>query len=154
MNKKDHSKNYVNEHVVKLIALQVITITTIALFNHYLYLLFILTIDFAIRAFTYLPSPLALIAKIISKALGQKPKPVFAPPKKFAAAIGFTFSLAISILLLLNFGNTAYVIGGILIFCAFLEGVFNVCIGCYVYDWVVAPIVNRYNSGHPEAIKI
>lgn len=143
MNSKNTSKYYIDEHVVKLIALQVILIVLTALLNNYLYLLFFLVIDFAIRAFTHLPSPLAFIAKAIFRASGLKSKPVFAPPKKFAAALGFTFSLTISVLLLLNLVNTAYAVGSILVFCAFLEAAFNVCLGCYVYSWLIAPIVNK-----------
>lgn len=143
MNSKYVSKHYIDEHIVKLVALQVIAIVLLALFNRYPYLLVFLTLDFAIRAFTHLPSPLAYIAKIITRASGLKSKPVFAPPKKFAAAMGFAFSLTISVLLLLNLGGATYAVGGILVFCALLEAVFNVCLGCYVYSWLIAPLASK-----------
>lgn len=37
----------------------------------------------------------------------------------------------------------ALVVGGILVFCAVLESVFKVCLGCYAYNWMVIPITNK-----------
>lgn len=145
MSKKDISKYQTDENVTRLIALQVIIIVFLAFLNHWIYLTAILTADFIIRAFTYLPSPLAFVAKAISNLLGFKPNPIFAAPKKFAAAVGFVFSLTIFVLLLLNFVNVAYIVGGILVLFAFLEAAFKICVGCYVYDWLVAPIINKRN---------
>ncbi|HRN72012.1 MAG TPA: DUF4395 domain-containing protein [Ginsengibacter sp.] len=146
MNPKTISKNYLDAYVVRLVALQVIIITLLVLYSQNIYPAIFLMLDFAIRAFTTMPSPLASIAKITVRKLGLKPKPVFAPPKKFAAALGFTFSLLMALMLTRDYVVVSYIIGSILAFCAFLESAFNVCIGCYVYDWTVAPILNRRNA--------
>lgn len=146
MAKKDISKFYTDEHITRLVALQVVIILLLVLLGHTTYLIFILTLDFAIRAFTTLPSPLAFIAKSIAKLTHLQPKPIFAAPKKFAAAIGFVFSLAASILLVFHFTKAAYVLSGILVLFAFLEAAFKICVGCYIYDWLVAPIVNKKES--------
>lgn len=143
MNKKSTLKNYVNENVVRLIAAQVILLTLITLLTGWIWAVLFLTADFALRAFTHIPSPLAVIAKGLAGALGLTPKPIFAPPKRFAANLGFVFSSGIALFLYLHYSVAAYVTGGILIVCATLEAVFNICIGCYVYNWIVAPVVNR-----------
>ena len=130
-------------NVVKLVAVQVTIIMLLALYNNYLYLLLFLAIDFAIRAFTHLPSLSAIAAKWFLNATKQKPKLIFSPPKKFAATIGFIFSLSTVILLLLDWRNAAWIVGGVLTLCAFLEAVFNICVGCYLYNWLIAPIINR-----------
>ncbi|MBW7838564.1 MAG: DUF4395 domain-containing protein [Chitinophagaceae bacterium] len=146
MNPKTISKNYLDAHVIRLVALQVIIITTFTLYSKNLYSAIFLTLDFAIRAFTTIPSPLAFIAKILTRKARIKPKWVFPPPKKFAAALGFTFSLLITLMLTRDYVVVSYIIGSILIFCALLESVFNICIGCYAYNWIVAPILNRRNA--------
>ena len=143
MNKKSTLKNYVNENVVRLIAAQVILLTLILLLTGWIWPAFFLTVDFALRAFTHIPSPLAVIAKGLAGAFGLTPKPIFAPPKRFAARLGFVFSLGITVCLYYHYLVAAYVTGGILIVCAALEAVFNICIGCYVYNWIVVPIVNK-----------
>lgn len=154
MNTKYITRNYVNGNVVRLVALQVIIVTLLALFYHYSFLLIILALDFAFRSFAHLPSPLALTGKAVSLALGQKAKPVFAPPKRFAATIGFVLSLAASAFLFTGFEGIAYSIGGVLVFCAFLESAFNVCVGCYLYDWLVAPLVNKNQENHQTSIEV
>jgi hypothetical protein len=57
-------------------------------------------LTFSLAHFTAVKPPFALIAQRLSKALHLVVKPIYAPPKKFAAAIGFVFSVAISALLL------------------------------------------------------
>lgn len=143
MSENNISKYYVDENVVRIIGAQVIVLSILTLVTGWKFLAFLLAGDFALRAFTYQPSPLAVIAKLIVNLSGLTAKPIFAPPKKFAAGLGFVFSLSVWVLLYLNLWTPAYVVGGILIFCAVLESVFKICLGCYVYNWVVAPIVNK-----------
>lgn len=146
MTKKDISKYYTDENVTRLVALQVIIILFLAFFSHHTYLIVILTVDFALRAFTFLPSPVALIAKLTADGLKAEPKRIFAAPKKFAAAIGFAFSLSVLVLLFLNLHTAAYVVGGVLAFFAALEAGFRICAGCYVYNWLIVPIANKRND--------
>ena len=145
MNQKSISRNHVNERVVRLVATQVILLTIVTLLTGWIWLALFLAADFALRAFTRIPSPLALIAKGLAKSFKLAPKPIFAAPKRFAAGMGFAFSLAIAVFLYTQSYVAAYVTGAILIACAVLEALFNICLGCYVYNWVVAPIVNRRN---------
>lgn len=134
---------YKDEKKIRLVAAQVVLLTAISLFTHSLFPLFLLAADFALRAFSEQRSPLAAIAGAISELLKWKPKLIFAAPKKFAAAIGFIFSLSILILAFLQQWTAAYIVGGVLIFFAALEAVLNICVGCYVYNYTVAPFINR-----------
>ena len=143
MIQKNISKNHVDENVVRLVATQVFLITLITLLTGWAWLALFLAIDFGLRAFTRVPSPLAALARGIAKALKLTPKPIFAPPKRFAAILGLFFSVGIAIFLFLNYLNAAYAVGAILIFCAVLEAAFNICLGCYVYNWMVVPLAHR-----------
>src|ERR1700733_7151702 len=67
--------------------------------------------------------PLALLAsRVIAPRLPFRPKPVAGPPKRFAQAIGLTFSLA-AVVLLYAFGldTAAYAVLGALVVAAVLE---------------------------------
>lgn len=143
MSHKETTRYYTDENVVRIVAAQVMIIAVITLLTHARLTAFLLVIDFALRAFTYLPSPLAIVAKTIAEATGLKPKRIFAPPKKFAALLGFVFSLSILVLLLFDLYMAAYVTGGILLFCAVLESAFKICLGCYVYHWIVLPVIQK-----------
>jgi hypothetical protein len=80
-------------------------------------------------------SPLALVAsRVIVPRLPWGPKPVAGPPKRFAQAIGLTFSLAAA-LLFYAFGldTAGYVVLGALTLAAVLESVFGICLGCNAF---------------------
>lgn len=132
-------RNQLNENVVRIVALLVVIATLVTLAYNWIFLAVILAIDFALRSFTRATSPLAYIAKSVSRYLKLKSKPIFAPPKKFAAALGFIFSVLIALFLYLNLLIPAYITGLILIICATLESAFNICLGCYVYNWIIVP---------------
>lgn len=146
MENKDFALYYTDENVIRIVAALVIAISSFALITKTQFAIFFLMADFGLRAFTFQTSPLAALAKVIVQLLKLKPNPIFAAPKRFAASIGFVFSLAIFVLMVLHFNTAAYYVGGILIFCAVLESVFKICLGCYVFSWFVAPFMQRKNK--------
>lgn len=151
MNEKRISEHYTDENVVRIIAAQVTAISIAALATFWVWLALLLITDFAIRGFTKNTSPLAAIAKTIAKQLGLKPQPIFATPKKFAATLGFIFTLTATVLFLLKLPLFAYLVSGVLITCAILESVFKICVGCYVFDWFVAPVLNTMKNKKRQA---
>jgi hypothetical protein len=143
MSQEKVSQFYLEENTIRIIAFEVVILTVATLLFQWKYLALFLAVDFAIRAFTYFPTPLKTIAKFLTTQFKLEPKPVFAAPKKFAAGVGFLFSLSIFILFHFQLNTAAFVVGGILLFCAVLESFFKICVGCYVYDWVVVPFVKQ-----------
>lgn len=141
---------YIDENVARLIAAQVAALVILVLLTGWLPVLLLLLLDFTLRAFTLLPSPLALVAGRLATRL--KPRPVFAAPKRFAARIGFGFSLAALLLFCAALPAAAFIVAGLLGACAILESVCKICVGCYVYNWLLAPFHNRKNrSGRHRA---
>ncbi len=146
MIKKDITHYYADENVVRIIAGLVLIITALGLALQSRALFLLLTLDFALRAFTYQPAPLAAVAKLIGRSLQLSPYPIFAAPKRFAAGLGFGFSLLLFVLFSFNLDTIAYVAGSLLLLCALLEAAFRICVGCYLFSWVVAPIMRRLNK--------
>jgi len=134
----------VNENVVRLVAGFVLVFALVTIGTGWAILPLYLSIDFFMRAFTTIKPPFALAAQQLSKALKLEVRPIYAAPKKFAAAIGFVFSVTISALLLSGFADTARGVTGVLAVFAMLESVFSICAGCYVYSWVVAPLRDKF----------
>ena len=127
----------VNEKVVRTIALLVVIVSVTAAYHRFYTLSFLLAIDFALRAFTSgEQSVLRIIAVFISSSLRLKSKPVDGAPKKFAASLGFIFSLSAGVLQLYDLYTVANIVIALLVFCALLEGLLSVCIGCIVYNWL------------------
>jgi hypothetical protein len=133
----------INENVVRLVAFFVLVFGLATIATGWFILPLYLSIDFLLRAFTNIKPPFALVASQIAKALHLEVKPIYAAPKKFAAAIGFVFSVVITALLITGFLDTARVVTGVLVLFATLESVFSICAGCYVYSWIVAPLIEK-----------
>jgi Domain of unknown function (DUF4395) len=89
--------------------------------------------DFTLRGFglgAY--SPLAFLAGRLATALRLPAKPVYMPPKRFAARIGFLFCLAIVVAHYTHLSTL--ILSAIIAVFAALESLANFCAGCYVYN--------------------
>lgn len=138
------STERVDENTTRVVAAIVVIIGVITLYTQNPAPALLLALDFSIRAFTKKPySLLRLIARNIAAVLHLKEKPIDAAPKKFAAGVGFVFSIVIAIALLTGFVKTAFIAGSILLVCAVLESAFAYCVGCVVYTYLVLPILNK-----------
>ena len=131
------SAERVNENVVRLIAFTVALIAICCMsFSNYWAVLF-LSVDFGLRAFTSGKfSPLKLLAINFAKALHLKLKMTDLAPKKFAATMGFVFSLLITATFIFNFFTAALILTLVMMIFALLESLFGICIGCYIYSFL------------------
>ena len=140
----------IDKNVVRFSA--VITATVIALYS-VLYLasastasVFILMLvlvgDYAVRVFTSQLSPIGWLGRQFTRRLGMTPKQMDKAPKIFAARVGFIFA-ACSVGLF--FVNPAVAIGVGLALMAFnlLDGVLDICVGCYFYTYVSLPLFGQ-----------
>jgi hypothetical protein len=124
-----------NKSKIRLVALFVFVSTIIYILTNFVLLLILLVIDFGLRSFDLGKySPFAIISDWLVKPLKLPIKPVYLPPKRFAARIGLLFSITIFVLQLLDV-NTILV-SGVLAFFAALESFFSICAGCYVYSFL------------------
>jgi len=131
-----------NENKARLIASQVFLITLfIALFSSWM-VSALLAIDFLLRAFNLNRySILAKSADLLITLFGIGSKPVDQAPKRFAARIGLTLSVGITVLYIINYPIIATSLSGVLIFFSFLESVFAFCAGCHLYT-----LIQRFSS--------
>lgn len=104
----------------------------------------LLVVDFFIRAFTKLTySPLSWLAQLFVKSFGTRPVWIPKAPKVFAARIGFLLTFIITVAALLELPFLAYVVSTTLVLFAFLECGLNFCAGCWIYTYVVYPLVRK-----------
>lgn len=125
----------INEPTVRTIAGIVVILSALGIFLHLSFLFFLLGYDFFVRGFYKKEySILRFIAIQITNLFNFKEKLIDAAPKRFAAKIGFFFSLTILVLLVLQQFYFALIVALILIVCAVLESVFAYCLGCQFYS--------------------
>jgi len=104
----------------------------------------LLVMDFFIRAFTrFKYSPLGWLAHLTVKVLGIQVILIDKAPKMFAARIGFILTMITSLAALLDLSCLSYILGSVLVFFAFLECGLNFCMGCWLYSYVVYPLVRK-----------
>ena len=124
-----------NESKIRLIALFVFIATVTYIFTNLLVIPVLLVIDFALRSFNLGKySPFAVISDWLITTFKLPIKPVYLPPKRFAARIGLLFS--ITILSLQIAGISTLIVSSILAFFAALESFLSICAGCYVYSFL------------------
>ena len=138
------SPERVDENRVRVTALGVVFIMGIFLITGEVLLPALLAVDFFIRAFTGLNySPLSFLAHQFVKLIGTQAVLIDKSPKIFAARIGFVFTILTTIGALLNLPFLAYISGSVLILFAFLECGLNFCMGCWVYTYLIYPLVRK-----------
>jgi len=103
----------------------------------------LLTLDFFLRAFTRQPSPLGIMGQQVVRLLRTGPVWIDKAPKIFAARIGFLFSVLTLAGSLLGLPLFSTVTASTLVLFAFLECGLNFCMGCWVYTYVVYPLVRK-----------
>ncbi len=129
--------NPINESVARTVAAGVVIIAAATIAFDFPWLMFALAYGFIARvAAGPRLSPLAQFTlRVVIPALKLPYKPIAGPPKRFAAAIGITFSIT-AIVLHFGFSLTgiSYGVLGALILAAGLESVFGYCLGCKVFS--------------------
>ncbi|MCH7811760.1 MAG: DUF4395 domain-containing protein [Chloroflexi bacterium] len=99
--------------------------------------------DYFVRVFTPLKlSPIGWLGRQVTSGLGMTPKPMDKAPKIFAVRVGLIFA-ASSVGLF--FVDPAIAIGVGLALMAFnlLDGVPDICLGCYFYTYVSLPLLGQ-----------
>ena len=126
----------VNENKVRLTALNVFILAVIYLIVPNWAIPAFLTIDFFLRGYNFGKySLLNLFSEKEVQLFNIKAKPIDQAPKRFAAKIGFIFSLAILAATVFNCSTAAIVLAIVLTLFAFLESFVGFCAGCYVYTF-------------------
>jgi hypothetical protein len=141
------SAEKINENVARVAAFFTITVVITGVYFKLPFLITALAADFYLRAFTngkY--SPIKKISRRFADYLGLDEKTTDAAPKKFAAGIGFIFSLSIAGLQWFHYDAAAYLLSAVLLICAGLESFKGLCLGCIIYTYTVLPFLPKANS--------
>ena len=122
-----------SESRIRLTAFFVLVLIIVYLFTGIGLIPVFLLLDFTLRGFglgAY--SPLAFLAGRIAVAFKLPAKPVYMPPKRFAARVGFLFCLAIVVAHYTDLPTL--ILSLIIALFAALESLAGFCAGCYVYN--------------------
>lgn len=133
----------VDDVTVRLIAAVVLVVGVIALATSQWWLYAVLAVDFTLRAaLGPSASPVArLVQRWIRPSVSAPKRPTAGPPKRFAATIGATLTVAATALWVLSLvtGSSGAVVGVVVIGVVMvvfpaLESVFGICVGCILFS--------------------
>ena len=128
------STRRVDTNLVRVVSFQVLLFTLLFAVTQIKLFIFIMLFDFIVRALRQESYSLfAQTGKLILKQWKAVPKYSDEAPKRFALCLGLAVTLMIILFSLLGFAKMATAIAFILMICAFLEVLFDFCIGCKLY---------------------
>lgn len=130
--------NTVDERAARVVAgLIVATVMVSATFPAAWWFIAIAAGDFALRAWVSRRySPLRWLAKRLLAMFDAEPRPVYAPPKRFAAQIGSVLTLAATALHLAGMHEAAVALSALLAIAASLEAFAGFCVACYLHPLI------------------
>jgi len=100
----------------------------------------VVTLDYFIRAAIHVKySPIRLIALWGIGLLRLKKKPIGLAQKVFASRLGFLVALTSTVLILSGYPFASMAMAGLLMALSIMDSVFNFCVGCRIYSYVVIP---------------
>lgn len=127
----------IDENVARLNGLWSVIILLVSYFTASIFPVFFLVVDFGLRGAKWVDySPLAILSKWVIRRVNITPRNINAGPKLFAARIGFLFTLAIFVSLLIGETAIAFYIGAVLGLFASLEAAFSFCVACQIYPFL------------------
>lgn len=137
------STQRISRHVVRLTGLMMAAMIALYLLTGNITFILVIVVDYFIRAFTTLPySPFSRVAAGIVRQMNWPPKQIDKAPKIFAARVGWLFALATAVTYFL-YPPASPIIGAALMSFALLESVFDFCVGCVVYTYLVLPLMGE-----------
>ncbi|MCF6207720.1 MAG: DUF4395 domain-containing protein [Sulfurovum sp.] len=128
------SQRRIDSNLVRIVSFWVLLFTLLFAVTQMLPFLMIVLFDFIARVLrqeTF--SPFRQMARFILSLWDVKPRYTNEAPKRFALFLGLGMTLVITLLALLGFVKTAVFVSVVLMICAFLEVLFDFCIGCKLY---------------------
>ncbi len=137
------STERINRNVVRITGLMMASMIALYAYTGAIYFIVIVAIDYSVRAFTPLKySPFSWLAYQIAELLKFSDRPIDKAPKIFAARVGFLFTLATTTFYFIH-SATSLAIALTLMGFALLEGLFDFCVGCLVYTYIVLPLFEK-----------
>ena len=133
------SSQEINEYAGRVTAAIIVSLISLFLILQNEWFLIFVVFDFSFRTFEKAKySPITWLVGKIFQIVNLPKKPVNKAPKVFAARMGF-FMSALSLGLFFFYPISANLIIAFLGFFVFADAVFNFCIGCIIYHYIVFP---------------
>ncbi|BDU69843.1 hypothetical protein GETHOR_19440 [Geothrix oryzae] len=129
--------NLVDETAGRIAAGLSLGLLALAVGGGWAWMVLTLAADFAFRAAGRSAwSPVARLAGFLRRWADLPARTVNAGPKRFAASLGFLFSLGTGLAWLVGLRSLGHALAATLGLCAGLEAFLGVCLACQIHPWL------------------
>lgn len=138
------STRKIDSNVSRLSTFTLVLLMALFLVTYHPIWLFLVAIGYAFRALGYGQySILTIVYSKLMSTLNISPKYIDKGQKVFAARLGFLCSAAGLVLVLLGFNTAAATIIILLATLSSMDSVFDFCLGCLIYNYLVLPFYQK-----------
>jgi hypothetical protein len=138
------SSKKVDSHISRLTVFMNAVLMICFLFSLEPIFLVVVVIDYGIRAFGYNQySPLCFLSSLVIKLIRTQPKMTDKSPKVFASRLGFICAVMGWVFVIYGMPVASRLIIGFFEILAILDSVFNFCVGCLIYNYLVFPFFEK-----------
>ena len=132
------SNRRIDSNMVRFISLEIaITAVFLLLTQHTVFALLLL-VDFSFRILRLKEySPFSIAASYALKNMNIAPRMSDEAPKRFALYLGWSMTILMVFFTLMGYGTTVTIFAWILLACSLMEALFEFCVGCTLYHYLV-----------------
>ncbi len=128
----------VDNNMVRFISVEIAIITLFLLLTHSALFALLLLVDFSFRVLRMKEySPFSIIAGYTLKSMHMAPRMSDEAPKRFALYLGLIMTILMTFFTLTGYWHVASAFAWILLACSLMEAVFEFCVGCTLYHYLV-----------------
>ncbi len=132
------SNRRIDSNMVRFISVEIAITAVFLLLTQHVVFALLLLVDFSFRILRLKAySPFSIVASYTLKNMNIAPRMSDEAPKRFALYLGWSMTILMVLFVLLGYGQVVAAFALILLSCSLMEAVFEFCVGCTLYHYLV-----------------
>ena len=132
------SNRRIDSNMVRFISIKIAIAAVFLLLTQHIVFALLLLADFSFRILRLKEySPFTIVASFALKNMNITPRMSDEAPKRFALFLGWSMTILMTFFALLGYGQVVAVFAGVLLSCSLMEAIFEFCVGCTLYHYLV-----------------
>ncbi len=133
------SNRRIDSNMVRFISVEIAITAVFLLLTQHIVFALLLLIDFSFRILRLREySPFSIVASSVLKNMNITPRMSDEAPKRFALYLGWSMTIVMTFFALLGYGQVVAAFAWVLLSCSLMEAVFEFCVGCTLYHYLVS----------------
>ena len=132
------SSRRIDSNMVRFISVEIAVTAIFLLLTQHIVFALLLLVDFSFRILRLKEySPFSIVASYALKNMDIAPRMSDEAPKRFALYLGWSMTVLLTFFALMGYGQIVAVFAWVLLSCSLMEAVFEFCVGCTLYHYLL-----------------